>query len=100
MPWESLKYLIGQAMYGGRVTDDFDRRTLITYLDEFMGDFLFDKNNKFSFAKTDNFNYNLPEFPSMEVLQSKINELPIIDHPYVFGLHPNSEITYFTNSAK
>ena len=24
IPWESLKYLIGQAMYGGRVTDDYD----------------------------------------------------------------------------
>lgn len=29
-----------------------------------------------------------------------INEIPIINSPSVFGLHPNAEITYFTNSAK
>jgi dynein heavy chain len=52
IPWGSLRYLIGEAMYGGRVTDDLDRRVLTTYLDEFMGDFLFDKNNEFFFAKT------------------------------------------------
>lgn len=28
------------------------------------------------------------------------NDLPIINSPDVFGLHPNAEITYFTNSAK
>jgi dynein heavy chain len=32
IPWNSLKYLIGEAMYGGRVTDDWDRRVLMTYL--------------------------------------------------------------------
>lgn len=32
IPWNSFKYLIGDAMYGGRVTDDFDRRALRTYL--------------------------------------------------------------------
>lgn len=50
IPWNSLKYLIGQAMYGGRVTDDYDRRILVTYIDEYMGDFLFDKNREFFFA--------------------------------------------------
>lgn len=50
IPWNSLKYLIGEAMYGGRVTDSYDRRVLITYLDEYMGDFLFDKNREFLFA--------------------------------------------------
>ncbi len=44
IPWGSLKYLIGDAMYGGRVSDDFDRRVLVCYLDEYMGDFLFDDN--------------------------------------------------------
>lgn len=51
IPWNSLKYLIGEAMYGGRVTDDYDRRVLVTYLDEYMGDFIFDKNNEFILAE-------------------------------------------------
>ena len=29
-------------MYGGRVIDDFDRRVVNTYMDEYMGDFVFD----------------------------------------------------------
>lgn len=33
IPWNSLKYLIGEAMYGGRVTDDWDRRVMMTYLE-------------------------------------------------------------------
>ena len=57
IPWSSLKYLIGEAMYGGRVTDNFDRRILITYLDEYMGDFLFDSNNPFAFSRMKGFNY-------------------------------------------
>lgn len=52
IPWASLRYLIGEAMYGGRVTDNWDRRILNTYLDEYMGDFLFDKNREFNFAHT------------------------------------------------
>lgn len=48
-------------MYGGRVTDDYDRRVLVTYLDEYMGDFLFDKNREFFFAKTEEFHYGLPK---------------------------------------
>lgn len=44
LPWDTLRYLIGEAMYGGRVTDAFDRRVMMTYLNEYMGDFIFDKN--------------------------------------------------------
>lgn len=31
-------------MYGGRVTDGFDRRVLVTYLEEYLGPFIFDAN--------------------------------------------------------
>lgn len=37
IPWETLRYLIGEAMYGGRVTDNYDRRVLNTYLEDYMG---------------------------------------------------------------
>lgn len=82
------------------MTDDNDRRTLITYLDEYMGDFLFDKNTQFMFAKTPEFQYALPEENNQEGFLNYIGKLPVINSPDVFGLHPNAEITYFTNSAK
>jgi dynein heavy chain, axonemal len=44
LPWDTLRYLIGEAMYGGRVTDDCDRRVMNTYLREYLGNFIFDSN--------------------------------------------------------
>jgi dynein heavy chain len=38
-------------MYGGRVQDNYDRRVLNTYLEEYMGDFIFDSNQKFFFSR-------------------------------------------------
>ncbi|KAL8455338.1 hypothetical protein Emag_000820 [Eimeria magna] len=59
IPWETLRYLIGEAIYGGRVTDDYDRRVLETYLDEYLGEFLFDTYRQFSFCSRQT-GYTLP----------------------------------------
>jgi len=56
-------------MYGGRVSDDMDRRILKTYLEEYMGDFLFDDCEKFTFSRT-GFEYTIPEWG--EVITSAI----------------------------
>jgi dynein heavy chain, axonemal len=99
LPWGSLKYLIGDAMYGGRVSDDMDRRILKTYLEEYMGDFLFDDCQKFNFS-TVGFEYVLPAWGELENYTEMIETLPLTNSPAVFGLHPNAEIGYYSNAVK
>lgn len=60
VPWASLKYLIGEVMYGGRAIDNFDRRVLNTYMNEYMGDFIFDTFQPFHFFANDEVDYCIP----------------------------------------
>lgn len=99
IPWSSLKYLIGEAMYGGRVTDDFDRRLMMTYLNEYMGDFIFDQNQKFFFSKI-GFEFTIPETAPHDYYLKCLTEMPNIYSPEVIGLHSNAEIDYFTQASK
>ena len=125
LPWNSLKYLIGDAMYGGRVSDGMDRRVLVCYLNEYMGDFLFDDCQKFRFSNV-GFSYELPEwgdlqnyteviilpcylslplFPCDNMIHEShelqmVESLPLTNSPAVFGLHPNAEIGYYSNAVK
>mmetsp|Transcript_13853 Transcript_13853/g.21612 ORF Transcript_13853/g.21612 Transcript_13853/m.21612 type:complete len:481 (-) Transcript_13853:121-1563(-) len=100
IPWGSLKYLVGDAMYGGRVTCDFDRRVLTTYIAEYMGDFLFDTFQPFHFYVSKDLDYTLPAQSTLASSQEMIESLPLVTSPEVFGLHPNAEISYMTDSTK
>ena len=99
LPWNTLRYLIGEAMYGGRVTDDFDRRVLMTYLNEYMGDFLFDKNQPFYFSRS-SFDYIVPVCENYDGYVKYLEQLPQDSAPEVFGLHTNAQIISNTIKAK
>eukprot|EP01116_Phalansterium_solitarium_P024809 TRINITY_DN91_c3_g2_i3.p1 TRINITY_DN91_c3_g2~~TRINITY_DN91_c3_g2_i3.p1 ORF type:complete len:554 (-),score=254.47 TRINITY_DN91_c3_g2_i3:209-1870(-) len=99
IPWSSLRYLIGEVIYGGRVTDAFDRRTVSTYLDEYMGDFLFDTFQKFHFYRDANVDYRLPDDNTLDAYVKMIESLPAVNTPTVLGLHPNAEIGYYTEAS-
>ncbi|CAH8518373.1 unnamed protein product [Schistosoma turkestanicum] len=100
IPWDSLKYLIGEVMYGGRAIDEFDRRILRTYMDEYFGDFIFDTFQPFNFYACESFEYSIPEGSSRDDFSRYIESLPLTNTPEVFGLHANAEIGYYTNAAK
>jgi dynein heavy chain len=100
LPWGSLKYLIGEVMYGGRAIDDFDRRILRTYMEEYMGDFIFDTFQDFHFYTDDTVDYNIPAYLDKDAALDAIEKLPLANTPNVFGLHPNAEIGYYTETAK
>jgi len=99
LPWETLRYLIGEAMYGGRVTDDNDRRVMNTYLEEYCGNFIFDTNQKFYFSRASH-DYVVPALDTHEQYLEFVENIPIFTNPNVFGLHTNAEIIYYTNYAK
>ncbi|KPJ14719.1 Dynein heavy chain 10, axonemal [Papilio machaon] len=100
VPWATLKYLFGEVMYGGRVIDDFDRRVVGTYMDEYLGEFLFDKFQPFHFYHDDVFDYYIPPDGEREEYIEFVDSLPLANTPEVFGLHPNAEIGYFSQAVR
>ena len=84
--WITVRYMLCEVHYGGRVTDDFDRKLLNTYGGEWFGDKLF--ADDFRFFDT----YIVPSFKKIDEYRKYIEELPLVDSPEVFGLHPNADI--------
>lgn len=72
IPWGSLKYLIGEVIYGGRVIDEFDRRVLKTYMDEYFEDFIFSTCQPFHFYVNETFDYLIPDSKSKDAYSSEL----------------------------
>ncbi|XP_054862859.1 dynein axonemal heavy chain 5 isoform X2 [Amphiprion ocellaris] len=92
--WSCLRYMLGEVQYGGRVTDDLDKRLLNTFTRVWFSENTF--SDKFCFYR----GYGVPSKARtvQDVLQH-IEVLPLVDSPEVLGLHPNADITYQTNLA-
>lgn len=85
----ALKYLTGECNYGGRVTDDWDRRCLNTILKKFYNPDLID-NVDYKFDPTGVY-YSPPE-AEYEAYINFTKNLPMLAKPAVFGLHDNADI--------
>ncbi|KAL9894878.1 dynein beta chain, ciliary [Glossina fuscipes] len=94
VPWEDLRYLFGEIMYGGHITDDRDRRLCRTYLEEFMQPELIDGELEFCSG-----------FPAPGILKyagyhSYIDENLPPESPNLYGLHLNAEIGFLTTVSE
>uniref|UniRef100_A0A8B9DQE6 Dynein axonemal heavy chain 3 n=1 Tax=Anser cygnoides TaxID=8845 RepID=A0A8B9DQE6_ANSCY len=89
IPFEALTYLTGECNYGGRVTDDKDRRLLLSLLSVFYSKDI--EQDKYMLAPGDD--YYIPPHGPYESYIEYLRNLPITTHPEVFGLHENADIT-------
>uniref|UniRef100_A0A803XM02 Dynein axonemal heavy chain 3 n=1 Tax=Meleagris gallopavo TaxID=9103 RepID=A0A803XM02_MELGA len=80
VPFEALTYLTGECNYGGRVTDDKDRRLLLSLLSTV-------------------YNKDIEQDKYMLSYIEYLRSLPSVTHPEVFGLHENADITKDTQET-
>ncbi|XP_014244414.1 dynein heavy chain 2, axonemal isoform X2 [Cimex lectularius] len=89
-PWDALKYLIAGVCYGGHVTDEWDRRLLLTYINSYFND---DVINEDSYRLSPVAHYVIPLDTTLGNYREFVNTLPALDKPELFGQHPNADIT-------
>jgi len=92
VPYQDLKYIFGEIMYGGHITDDWDRRTNNTYLEVYIKpELLCNMILAPQFRSPDPAKFNYADYSNF--IETK---LPA-EQPIMFGLHPNAEINYLTS---
>ena len=87
VPWEDLRYIFGEIMYGGHVVEDWDRRLCAAYLELYFQEELLE---------------GIEFFPGFSTPPSGLNRAQTLDYisampaetPLAFGLHPNAEIGF------
>ncbi|XP_021550173.1 LOW QUALITY PROTEIN: dynein axonemal heavy chain 9 [Neomonachus schauinslandi] len=94
VPYDDLRYLFGEIMYGGHITDDWDRRLCRTYLEEFIRPEMLE--GELSLAPGFPLPGNLDYIGYHQYIDA---ELPP-DSPYLYGLHPNAEIGFLTQTSE
>jgi dynein heavy chain len=94
VPYRDLCYLFGEIMYGGHITDDWDRRTNNTYLELLIRKEIL---NNMQLTMTQGFRSPDPSrMPTKESYLNFVDEKLPVESPNMFGLHPNAEIGYLT----
>lgn len=94
LPWDDLRYIFGEIMYGGHITDHWDRITNNTYLSSiFTSEILSGKELTAGFKCPDAMAFTYTKYSNY--IES---ELPL-EAPGVYGLHPNAEIGYLVDAS-
>ncbi|BES91272.1 dynein heavy chain [Nesidiocoris tenuis] len=94
VPWEDLRFLFGEIMYGGHITDDWDRRLCRTYLQEYMSPELLEGELFYSPG------FQAPGNSDMHGYHRYVDAMLPPESPILYGLHPNAEIGFLTTLSE
>jgi len=96
VPYEVLVNLIGHINYGGRITDDWDRRCVLVMLKSVINSSILDD----AFDLAPGGLYKSPHAGKMADYREAISQLPLNPHPNIFGLHENADIACANNETQ
>ena len=102
--WPTVQYMVSEVQYGGKITDDLDRRLFNTYASSWVSPkvlepaFAYNPPQPLARVPGD-FRYNVPDVSDMESYRRFISSMPEVDTPEMFGLHPNADLTFRVKEA-
>lgn len=98
IPWDAIRTLLGQAIYGGRIDNPFDQRVLDSFLHQlFTSD---SYSNSFKLVHNQNVDITIPDCQNFESVSNWINSLPESQTPAWLGLPNNAELILLREQAK
>jgi dynein heavy chain len=100
VPWDDLKYIFGEIMYGGHIVNSWDRVMCAAMLNSLMTDGLLDEVELFPFIDGKNVTFKSPpQNLSYEKYAEYIETDTPPETPLAFGMHPNAEIDFRTQQC-
>lgn len=96
IPYDDLRYIYGEIMYGGHITDGWDRRTCATYLKVLIKPELLQS----TFQMAPHFKSPDPAKHDYDAYKNYIETKLPVETPLMFGMHPNAEIGYLTQQCE
>jgi len=98
IPWDDLRYIFGEIMYGGHIVDDWDRKMCATYLAYFMKDDILDELQLVPYSENKLVWFTPPAGTTYEKVQEHMETMPP-ESPLFYGMHPNAEIGFRTTQC-
>ncbi|XP_071452908.1 dynein axonemal heavy chain 1-like [Hetaerina americana] len=96
VPFEVLTLTAGNINYGGRVTDSWDQRCIMTIIEDFYNPQVLSED--YAFVQDGTY-HQLPASSTIEDYMKYIQSLPINDDPSLFNLHSNADMSYAQNET-
>jgi len=103
--WPTVRYMVCDVQYGGKITDSLDRRLFQLYAAKYLTpDTLADgytiQPQQPIQKIPQNFQYIVPDFMQLQQYKDFAVSFPEIDSPEVIGFHPNADLTFRQKSAR
>ena len=98
MSWTTFQYMVSEVQYGGKITDNLDRRLFKAYCNLWLTPATCEDGFRYNPASPiyripGDFVYSVPVSEQIEDFRRYCASFPEIDSPEIFGMHPNADLT-------